>query len=80
MEAFDDSVGDPAKSVPYTTQTSVPYYREDFVEDQRFAASRPDVLTYAGDFLTEDVTITGPIKAELCVSTTGTVARSLAFS
>ncbi len=72
--AFDEYVSDPAKPVPYTMQTSAQYYREYFVEDQRFAASRPDVLTYTGDVLAEDVTITGPIKAELYVSTTGTDA------
>ncbi len=72
--AFDEYVSDPAKPVPYTAQTSAQYYREYFVEDQRFAASRPDVLTYAGDVLAEDVTVTGPIRAELYVSTTGTDA------
>ncbi|MBN1939893.1 MAG: CocE/NonD family hydrolase [Candidatus Aminicenantes bacterium] len=72
--AFDEYISDPAKPVPYTMQTSAQYYREYFVEDQRFAASRPDVLTYSGAVLAGDVTITGPIKAELYVSTTGTDA------
>ena len=44
------------------------------VEDQRFAARRPDVLVYQSDVLTEDVTIAGPIIASLYVSTTGTDA------
>jgi len=73
-DAFDEFISDPAKPVPYTMQTTPRYNREYFVEDQRFAASRPDVLTYCGDVLTEDVTITGPIRAELFVSTTGTDA------
>jgi predicted acyl esterase len=55
-------------------QTSAQYYRDYIVEDQRFAASRPDVLAYSGEPLAEDVTITGPIKPELNVSTTGTDA------
>jgi uncharacterized protein len=71
---FDEYLSDPAKPVPYTMQTAARYYRDYFVEDQRFAASRPDVLVYAGEVLTEDVTITGPIRAELYVSTTGTDA------
>jgi putative CocE/NonD family hydrolase len=71
---FDEFVSDPAKPVPYTMRTVTGYNREYFVEDQRFAASRPDVLVYAGEPLAEDVTITGPIKAELYVSTTGTDA------
>lgn len=55
-------------------QTTARYYRDYFVEDQRFAASRPDVLVYTGEPLAEDLTVSGPIKAELYVSTTGTDA------
>ncbi|HOW86197.1 MAG TPA: CocE/NonD family hydrolase [Candidatus Aminicenantes bacterium] len=71
---FDEFPSDPAKPVPYTQQITARYNREYFVEDQRFAASRPDVLVYASEPLADDVTITGPIKAELYVSTTGTDA------
>lgn len=42
------------------------------IEDQRFAASRADVLVYQTEALAEDVTICGPILANLHVSTTGT--------
>jgi predicted acyl esterase len=35
------------------------------IEDQRFAATRPDVLVYESEPLTEDVTIAGPIMANL---------------
>ena len=44
------------------------------VEDQRFASRRPDVLVYQTEILKEDVTIAGPIIANLFVSTTGTDA------
>jgi putative CocE/NonD family hydrolase len=44
------------------------------VEDQRFASRRPDVLVYQTDVLTEDITIAGPIIANLFFSTTGTDA------
>jgi len=71
---FDEYVSDPARPVPYTLQTATQYYRDYFVEDQRFAASRPDVLVYSGEPLIEDLTIAGPIKAELYISTTGTDA------
>jgi putative CocE/NonD family hydrolase len=71
---FDEYVSDPAKPVPYTMRVNPQYNRDYFVEDQRFAASRPDVLVYAGEPLAEDLTIAGPIKAELYVSTTGTDA------
>ena len=41
-------------------------------DDQRFAATRPDVLVYQTDVLTEDVTLAGPLAANLHVSTSGT--------
>jgi putative CocE/NonD family hydrolase len=44
------------------------------VEDQRFAGRRPDVLVFETDTLTEDITIAGPITADLFVSITGTDA------
>jgi putative CocE/NonD family hydrolase len=71
---FDEYVSDPAKPVPYTMRINPQYYRDYFVEDQRFAASRPDVLVYGGEPLAEDLTISGPIRVDLYVSTTGTDA------
>ena len=44
------------------------------IEDQRFAAIRPDVMVYESEPLTEDVTIAGPIIASLHASTSGTDA------
>jgi hypothetical protein len=45
---------------------------EYMVSDQRFAASRPDVLVYATEPLEEDLVIAGPISPRLFVATTGT--------
>jgi len=42
------------------------------LEDQRFVASRPDVLVFETEPLEEDLTFAGPLKATLHVSTTGT--------
>jgi putative CocE/NonD family hydrolase len=42
------------------------------VEDQRFAAARPDVLVYESAPLSADLTIAGPVPVELFASTTGT--------
>src|SRR5262249_45396609 len=39
-----------------------------------FAARRPDVLVYATDVLENDVTLAGPLGAELHVATSGTDA------
>jgi len=47
---------------------------EYMVSDQRFAATRPDVLVYATEPLEEDLTVAGPISPKLFVSTTGTDA------
>ena len=72
--AFDEYVSDPAKPVPYTLEFTTGYPRSYPVHDQRFAASRPDVLVYETKPLEEDLTFAGPLKATLHVSTTGTDA------
>ena len=68
----DTYVSDPAKPVPYssTIRTTLGHLWK--VEDQRFASARPDVLVYTSEVLEEDLTIAGPIGAEIHVSTTGT--------
>ena len=48
--------------------------RDYMVSDQRFAAQRPDVLTYVSEVLTADVTVAGPVSPVLHVSTSGTDA------
>jgi putative CocE/NonD family hydrolase len=72
--AYDEYVSDPAKPVLYFDKVSIGMAAEYMVGDQRFAAQRPDVLVYAGDVLAEDVTLAGPIQADLYVSTSGTDA------
>lgn len=71
---YDEYVSDPAKPVPYTAEITHWYNPAFPVEDQRFAATRPDVLVYESDVLTEDVTLAGPITASLFASTSGTDA------
>jgi putative CocE/NonD family hydrolase len=41
-------------------------------EDQRFVATRPDVLVYQTEPLTEDITVAGDIKPSLFISSSGT--------
>ena len=74
--ASDAYVSDPANPVPYigTASASVRRRNEYMIADQRFASKRSDVLTYQTEPLTEDLTIYGPITADLFVSTTGTDA------
>jgi putative CocE/NonD family hydrolase len=71
-EAFDQYVSDPTKPVPYINYVAIGMTREHMVDDQRFASRRPDVLTYVTDVLDADVTVAGPIRPSLQVSTTGT--------
>lgn len=73
-DAFDEFVSDPAKPVPFSNDPSTAYPRAYPVEDQRFVASRPDVLVYETAPLAEDLTFAGPLKATLHVTTTGTDA------
>jgi putative CocE/NonD family hydrolase len=69
---FDEYQSDPAHPVPFINSTSVGMTREYMDDDQRFAATRPDVLVYQTAPLTEPVTASGPIVATLYVSTSGT--------
>ena len=72
--SFDEYLSDPNKPVPYIAGIATGMTREYMVDDQRFAARRPDVLVYESEALTEDVTVAGPVTASLYVSTTGTDA------
>jgi putative CocE/NonD family hydrolase len=71
-EAFDEYPSDPARPVPYFDRVEIRMAAEYMVGDQRIAAQRPDVLVYQTAVLEREVTLVGPIQAELLVSTTGT--------
>ncbi len=76
-EAFDEYISDPHKPVPYTAPflSARSFYNGQYLsEDQRFAATRPDVLVYKGAVLEEEISLAGPIEVELFVSTTGSDA------
>ncbi len=68
----DSFVSDPNKPVPHTEKVTLDYDRDYMTADQRFAATRPDVMVYETEPLKADVTLAGPLKPELWVSTTGT--------
>ena len=70
----DTYVSDPAKPVPYTQDVHFNRTREYMTDDQRFAARRTDVLVYQTDTLTKDVTLAGPVIADLVVSISNTDA------
>jgi putative CocE/NonD family hydrolase len=73
-DSFDEYVSDPMKPVPYAEAVHIHRTTEYMTDDQRFASRRPDVMVYQTDILPEDITLTGPLTADLFVSTTGTDA------
>lgn len=77
VNSFDEYLSDPWKPVPYTNRDIDSRQMYDHLwlnADQRYASTRPDVLVYSTPVLTKDVTLAGPMLADLFVSTTGTDA------
>ncbi|WP_048644721.1 CocE/NonD family hydrolase [Cyclobacterium amurskyense] len=72
---FSTFISDPAKPVPYSQDIKLNFTpRKYMADDQRFAARRPDVLTFETEALTEDMTFAGEIMARLEVATSQTDA------
>jgi uncharacterized protein len=74
---YREYVSDPANPVPYRQRPISPTYpagdwRTWEVADQRFVDHRPDVLSFVSDPLDHNLTITGPLAANLFASTSGT--------
>ncbi len=72
--ASTEYISDPNKPVPFSPKINDGNSAEFMVEDQRFAYTRPDVISFQTDILEKDMTLSGIIKAFLKVSTTGTDA------
>jgi hypothetical protein len=72
--AYDEYPSDPNRPVPYIDHISTTRGREYLSDDQRFAWQRPDVLSYETEVLTENISVAGPITANLFVTVTGTDA------
>jgi hypothetical protein len=70
--SVDEYLSDPAHPVPFVGYTTDGVPQRYMVDDQRFAGSRPDVVTYETDPLTDDLTIAGPISPHLKVASSGT--------
>jgi len=66
--SFSKYISDPAKPVPYTEDVHLRRTREYMTDDQRFAARRTDVLVYETEILNGDLTLAGPVIADLKVS------------
>ena len=70
--AYDEYLSDPNRPVPYVGRVLMGILSSYMTEDQRFAATRPDVLVYKTAVLDHDVTVFGPVAVDLKVSTSGT--------
>ena len=75
--SYSEYYSDPSNPVP----SSINYAeyngftpRNYMSEDQRFAQSRPDVVTFTTDYLTEDITLAGEIMAKLKIASSATDA------
>ena len=74
---YDSYVSDPRKPVPYrnrpipSTFTGNSGWPTWLTEDQRFAASRPDVAVWETTVLQDDLTIAGDISVTLHITSTG---------
>lgn len=60
--------------VPFTGEQVKSRTTSYMTDDQRFAAARPDVITFCSDVLTDSVHLAGPIDVELFTSMTGSDA------
>jgi putative CocE/NonD family hydrolase len=72
--SFSEYISDPAHPVPYTEDVHMGRTAEYMTDDQRFAGRRTDVLTYSTTVLTEDITLAGPLVADLMTSISTTDA------
>ncbi|HEY0271571.1 MAG TPA: CocE/NonD family hydrolase, partial [Chitinophaga sp.] len=72
--SFSEYTSDPAKPVPYVPEVHMTRTISYMTDDQRFAERRPDVLSFETDVLTNNVTLAGPVVADLVASVSSTDA------
>ena len=73
-DSFTEYVSDMSRPVPYTANPTNHRTKEFMLDDQRFATSRPDVITFVTEPLTDTLTLAGPIEVELMTSISSTDA------
>ncbi|MGO1597757.1 MAG: CocE/NonD family hydrolase [Sphingobacterium sp.] len=74
QQGYIEYSSDPDNPVPFQEGVIIDRSREYMIADQRFVSNRPDVVVFQTAPLTEDLTMLGPITADLHVSMTGTDA------
>ena len=76
-DVFDEYVSDPTNPVPYRKTPVLQTYTQGstwgawLVDDQRHLEGRKDVVSWKSEILTEEVTITGDVIANIFASTSG---------
>ena len=71
---YSEYTSDPAHPVPYTEDVHYSRTREYMTDDQRFASRRPDVLSFQTAALDNDISLGGPVVADLLTSISSTDA------
>ena len=71
---YEEYVSDPANPVPYIGGTHGGRDNQYIVTDQRFNETRNDILSYQTEPLKDSLNITGRLKADIFISSTGTDA------
>ena len=64
-DSYTEYVSDMEHPVPYTANPTLYRTKEFMLDDQRFATSRPDVITFVTEPLADTLTLAGPIEVEL---------------
>ncbi len=72
--SYFEYISDPQHPVPYTEDVHEHRTTEYMNDDQRFASRRPDVLSFQMEELNEDITVAGPLIADIVTSISGTDA------
>lgn len=72
--SFSGYTSDPAKPVPYDEDVHFTRSRKYMTNDQRFVANRTDVLVFETELLENDITVAGPVLADLRTSISTTDA------
>ena len=70
-KSFSEYISDPARPVPYYWKAQKSRNRDYMCADQRFASSRPDVLTFSTEVLEDTLKVEGPVTVRIYCETTG---------
>ena len=73
-KSYTEYVSDMSRPVPYTANPTTYRTLEYMIDDQRFATSRPDVITFMTEPLKDTLTLAGPIEVELMTAISSTDA------